>query len=144
MMLKKLAASVLTSVGLLSLNASPTLARPAQDFRYHRSFNTTNCNIAINGERYTCDYGVMGAFSNASANLKLCSTRYCFILILSRAQLANVADGQDFYVNQVAFQQGNSIIDEWDASIRCGFSRSDGIGCLGELENGTRIAIYVE
>gem|GEM_PF-1865223 len=143
-MLKQLVASVLTSVGLLSLNISPTLAKPADDFRYHKTFYPTNCNIAINGEKYTCDYGVMGAFSNATANLKLCSTRYCFILVLSSAQLANVADGEDFYVRQVAFQRGSAIVDQWDASLRCGFSRSDGIGCLGELENGTEIVIYVE
>lgn len=143
-MLKNIVASLVTSVGLLSLNVSPTLARPAQSFRYHKTFYPTSCNILVNGEKYTCDYAVMGAFNDATANIKLCSTSYCFILILSPTQLANVADGQDFYVRQIAIQKGSRILDQWGASLRCGFSSSNGIGCLGSLENNSQIAIYVE
>lgn len=142
-MLKKMVASVLTSVGLLSLNASPTLAKPAVNYAAHETFYPSTCTIAIEGEKYTCDYTVMGAFNDASANLKLCSKRYCLILMLNSTQLANVADGENFYVRQMAWQRGNSIRDQWDVSMQCGF-KSDAMGCIGELENGSAIAIYVE
>lgn len=142
-MLKRMVASLLTSVGLLSLNANPTLARPAVNYKYHQTVYPSTCTIAFNGEKYTCDYTVVGAFNNASANLKLCSRRYCFILILSPTQLANLADGEGFYVRQIAMQSGSRIVDQWNVSMQCGF-RSQAMGCLGEFENGSAIAIYVE
>lgn len=142
-MFKRMVVSLLTSVGLLSLNASPTLAKPANNFRYHQTFYPSTCSIAIDGEKYGCDYTVMGAFSDASANLKLCSTRYCLILMLTPSQLANLGDGEDFYVSQIAWQRGNRVSDQWDVSMQCGF-KSDAIGCMGEFENGSAIAIYLE
>ncbi|NMG06692.1 hypothetical protein [Brasilonema sp. UFV-L1] len=142
-MLKRMVASVLTSVGLLSLNANPTLARPADYFAAHKTYYPSTCTIAFNGEKYTCDYTVVGAFNNATANLKLCSRRYCFILILSPTQLANVADGEGFYVRKIALQRGSRIINQWNVSMQCGF-RSQAMGCLGEFRNGSAIAIYVD
>ncbi|MEH1931673.1 hypothetical protein [Nostoc sp.] len=142
-MLKKIVASLLTSVGLLSLNANPTLAIPAVNFAARETIYPSTCTIAIEGEKYTCDYTVMGAFNDASANIKLCSTRYCLILILSPTQLANLADGEDFHVRQITWQRGNSIGDYLNVSMRCGF-KSDAMGCIGEFENGSAIAIYME
>ena len=142
-MLKRMVASVLTSVGLLSLNANATLARPAVNFAANQTFYPSNCTIAIEGEKYTCDYTVMGTFNDASANLKLCSTAYCLILVLSPTQVANVADGENFYVRQMAWQRGNTVSDQWDVSMQCGF-KSDAMGCIGELENGNKVAIYIE
>lgn len=142
-MLKKIVASLLTSVGLLSLNANPTLAKPAVNFAARETIYPSTCTIAIEGEKYTCDYTVMGAFNDASANIKLCSRRYCLILILSPTQLANLADGEDFHVRQIAWQRGHSIGDYLNVSMRCGF-QSDAMGCIGEFENGSAIAIYME
>ncbi|MDZ8091573.1 MAG: hypothetical protein RMZ42_06495 [Nostoc sp. DedQUE05] len=142
-MLKRMVASLLASVGLLSLNAPATLAKPAVNFAAHETFYPSSCTIAIKGEKYGCDYTVMGAFSDASANLKLCSKRYCLILMLSPTQVANVADGEDFYVRQMAWQRGSTVSEQWDVSMQCGF-KSDAMGCIGELENGSAIAIYVE
>jgi len=142
-MLKRIVASLLTSFGLLSLNANATLARPAESFRYHQTFYPSTCTIAFDGQIYGCNYTVMGAFSNASANIKLCSTDYCLILLLNATELANVADGEDFSVRQIAWQRGNSITNQWDVSMQCGF-KSDGMGCVGEFDNGSAIAIYVE
>jgi hypothetical protein len=142
-MLKRMVASLLTSVGLLSLNANPTLAKAADYFAAHKTFYPSTCTIGFQGEEYTCDYTVVGAFNDATANLKLCSTSYCFILILSPTQLAQVADGKDFYVRQIAMQKGNRIVTQGNVSMHCGF-RSQAMGCLGELTNGSKIAIYVE
>jgi hypothetical protein len=142
-MLKRMVTSLITSVGILSINASPTLARPANNFKYHQTFYPSTCTIAIEGKKYGCDYTVMGAFSDASANLKLCSTRDCLILMLTPGQLANLGDGEDFYVSQIAWQRGNRVSDQWDVSMQCGF-KSDAIECIGEFDNGSGIAIYVE
>jgi hypothetical protein len=142
-MLKKIVASLLTSVGLLSLNANPTLAKPAVNFAARETIYPSTCTIAIEGKKYTCDYTVMGAFNDGSANIKLCSRRYCFILILSPTQLANLADGEYFHVRQIAWQRGNSISDYLNVSMRCGF-KSDAMRCRGEFENGSAIAIYIE
>ncbi|WP_414575967.1 hypothetical protein [Anabaena sp. CCY 9402-a] len=142
-MLKKMVASLLTSVGILSLNANSALAERPVDFRYYKTLYPSSCNIAIAGERYRCDYTVVGAFNDASANIKLCSTRDCLILILTPTQLANVADGNYFYIRQMAWQTGNSITRQWNVSLTCS-SSADSMGCIGEVENGSAIAIYVE
>ncbi|BAY42118.1 hypothetical protein NIES2111_65140 (plasmid) [Nostoc sp. NIES-2111] len=142
-MLKNMVASVLAAAGLLSLNSSPTLARPSVDFRYHQTYYPSTCTIGINGEKFTCDYTVLGAFNNGSANIKLCSRRYCLILILTRTQLINVADGEDFSVRRIALQRGNTITDEWKGYMECGFN-SQAMGCVGKLTNGSNVAIYVE
>ncbi len=143
-MLKKLAAAVLTSVGLFCVNVAPTLARSTDSFTIHKSFYPSKCSLAFNGSRYYCDYVVVGAFNDGSGNLKLCSQQYCLILEITPSQLANVAAEQDFNVYQISWQQGNRILYESNSSMRCGFSRSDGIGCIGTSENGTKIAIYTE
>lgn len=142
-MLKRMVASLLTSVGLLSLNANATLATPAENFAAHETFYPSTCTIAIDGEKYGCDYTVMGAFSDASANLKLCSRRYCLILMLTPTQLANVADGENFSVRQIAWQKGSTVSEGLDVSMQCGF-RLDAMGCVGEFDDGSAIAIYVE
>jgi hypothetical protein len=142
-MLKRVVASLVTSVGLLGMNASAALARPAIGFRHHETFYPSTCDIGINGQTFTCEYAVIGAFNNGSANFKLCSSRDCLILILTRAQLANLANGRNFSVRQIAWQSGNRITRQWNASMECG-SRSQAVGCTGRLTNGSRVAIYLE
>ncbi len=143
-MLKRMVVSLLTSVGLLSLTAHPTLAKLANHFATHETVYPSTCSVAVDGERYTCDYVVVGAFNDATANIKLCSSQSCFILMLNRTQFSHVANGQDFSVYNLAWQRGRSIVHQWDTSMRCGFTRSDGLGCVGELEDGSAIAIYME
>ncbi|UKO98744.1 hypothetical protein [Nostoc sp. UHCC 0870] len=142
-MLKRVVASLATSVGLLSLNVNAALAKPAVDFTYHKSFYPSSCNITINRELFSCNYGVIGAFNNGTGNLKLCTTTYCLILILNRTQLQNIANGNAFYINQIALQQGNRITNEWNMSMKCAIN-ADALGCLGNLRNGSRVAIYAE
>lgn len=141
-MMKRIIASLLTSIGLLSLNAQTTLAERAIYYRYYRTFYPSVCKIAIADDKLTCNYVVIGAFDNRSVNMKLCSGRYCFILILPFSQLENVANYRDFYVDSVALQKGDFIIRRSDTSMRCGYT-SNAIQCLGELENGDDVAIYV-
>ncbi|MBD2777459.1 hypothetical protein [Iningainema tapete] len=143
-MLKRMVATVLASVGLLSLNANTTLAKPAVDFNYHKTYYPSTCSIAIEGEKYSCDYLVFGAFNNASMNMKFCSKQYCLILVVDASQVDRVANQQNFRVNRLAWQRGNSIVRQWDTTMRCGFSRTEGIGCVGELDNGNAIAVYTE
>ncbi len=142
-MLKKIVSSLVTSVGLLSLNANATLAAPADNFLYHKTLYPSSCNIVIDGEKYTCDYTVLGAFSDASANFKLCSTRYCLILMLTPTQLTNIAEGENFSVRKVTWQRGNTVGEELNVSMECGF-KSDEMGCIGLFDNGSAIAIYIE
>lgn len=142
-MLKRVATSLVASVALLGLNATATFAKPAVGFKSHETFYPSTCNIGINGKTFTCEYAVIGAFNNGSANFKLCDGSECLILILTRAQLANLANGRNFAVNQVAWQTGNRITQQWRSSMQCG-SQSQAVGCRGQLTNGSRIAIYVE
>lgn len=142
-MLKKITASVLTSVGLLTLNANPTLAENTVNFTNHQTLYPSTCAVVIEGERYECDYAVMGAFDDASANIKLCSEDACIILMLSPYQLANIASGEEFRVRQIALQEGNSVIARWNTSMRCDFTAT-GMGCVGESESGGEIAVYME
>ncbi|MEH1769846.1 hypothetical protein [Nostoc sp.] len=141
-MFKRMITSLVTSVGLFSLNAHPVLAERAVDFIYSKTLYPSTCNIVIAGETYRCTSTVMGAFDNASANIKLCSSRYCLILILSYPQLVNASDGENFYVRQLAWQKGRYITDQWDVSLTCGLR--SGMGCIGKSEDGSPIAIYVE
>ncbi len=142
-MLKKITASVLTSVGLLTLNANPSLAENTVNFTNHQTLYPSTCAVVIEGEKYECDYAVMGAFDDASANIKLCSEDACIILMLSPYQLTNIANGEEFRVRQIALQKGNSIIAQWDVSMRCD-SNATGMGCVGESDNGGEIAVYME
>lgn len=142
-MLKRVAASLVASVGLLGLNATATLAQPAIGFKHHETFYPSTCNIGINGKTFTCEYAVIGAFNNGTANFKLCDGNQCLILILTRAQLANLANGRNFAVNQIAWQSGNRITQQWNSSMQCG-TRSQAVGCAGRLTNGSRVAVYVE
>ncbi|MBD2777467.1 hypothetical protein [Iningainema tapete] len=143
-MLKKMVATVLASVGLLSLNANPTLAERAVNYSTYRKVYPSTCSIAIEGKRSTCDYVVFGAFNDATANIKLCSSSDCFVLMLTPSQLSRISNGQNFSVYNLAWQRGSSIVRRWDTSMQCGFSRTDGIGCVGELDNGNAITVYTE
>lgn len=142
-MLKKVVASVLTSIGLFSLTANTALAKPADTFTYGKTLYPSNCSVFIKGRNFNCNYMVMGAFRNATANIKLCSGASCLILILSRTQLMNVANGRDFYVRKMAWQTDKFIEREWYTSMRCGL-RSDEMSCMGRLASGKSIAIYVD
>ncbi|NJO62093.1 MAG: hypothetical protein HC836_28835 [Richelia sp. RM2_1_2] len=142
-MLKKITASLLTSVGLLTLNANPSLAERTIGFTAHQTLYPSTCAVLIEGERYECDYAVMGAFDDASANIKLCSEDACIILMLSPYQLVNIASGEEFRVRQIALQKGNSIIAQWNVSMYCGFNAT-GMGCIGESDDGGEIAVYME
>lgn len=142
-MLKKLVASVLASAGILALNATPTLAERAVDFAKHKTIYPSDCSIVIEGEKYHCDYAVLGAFDDASGNIKLCSSQYCLIFNLTPSQITNVIDGDDFRVNTIAFQKGSSIVKRWNTSMVCGVNSNE-MGCLGELANGTKIIVYLE
>jgi hypothetical protein len=142
-MLKKISASLLTFVGLLTLNPNPSLAENTVNFTNHQTLYPSTCAVVIEGERYECNYAVMGAFDDASANIKLCSDDACIILMLSPYQLANIANAEDFRVRQIALQKGNSIIAQWDVSMRCG-SNATGMGCVGESDDGGEIAVYME
>ncbi len=86
---------------------------------------------------------MIGGFNDASANIKLCSSRDCLILMLNPTQLVNAADGEYFSVRQMAWQRGNYITREWDVSLTCALNLQ-GMGCAGELENGSAIAIYLK
>ncbi|MBE9213132.1 hypothetical protein IQ247_10680 [Plectonema cf. radiosum LEGE 06105] len=142
-MLKKITASVLTSIGLLTLNASPSLAKNTVNFTNHQTLYPSTCGVVIEAEKYTCDYAVMGAFDDASANIKLCSDDACIILMLSPYQLGNIANEEDFRVRQIALQKGSSIIAQWNVSMYCGFNAT-GMGCIGESDDGGEIAVYME
>lgn len=141
-MLKKIAASLLTSVGLFSFNTSAALAERAVNYDLYKTFYPSNCSLAVAGEKYNCNYMVIGGFYDASANIKLCSSQYCLILKLTPGQLRRVANGRDFYVSQMSWQRGNYIDYSWKTSVQCAF-RSDEMGCMGKLANGRSIAIYV-
>lgn len=143
-MLKKLAAATLASVGLFCVNMAPTFARPTENFTVYKSFYPSTCRLNLNGTTYSCDYVVVGAFNDGSGNLKLCSQQYCLILEVTASQLANIASQRDFYVYQMSWQQGSSIVSDWNSSMRCGISSTDGIGCIGTSDNGAEIAIYTE
>lgn len=142
-MLKKIAASLLTSIGLFSFNVNSALAERAVNFRYHRTLYPSTCNIAFGGEVYGCTSAVIGSFNDASANIKLCTSQDCLILILTPTQLVNAADGNYFYVRQMAWQRGNYITRDWDVSLTCSLN-PEGLGCVGDLENGSAIAIYLK
>ncbi len=71
---------MLTSVGLLTLNANPSLAENTVNFTNHQTLYPSTCAVVIEGERHECDYAVMGAFDDASTNIKLCSEDACMIL----------------------------------------------------------------
>ncbi len=142
-MLKKIVASLLTSVGLLSFNLNSALAERAVNFKYYRTVYPSTCKMAFEGEVYGCNSAVIGGFNDASANIKLCSSRDCLILMLNPTQLVNAADGEYFSVRQMAWQRGNYITREWDVSLSCALNLQ-GMGCVGELENGSAIAIYLK
>lgn len=141
-MLKKIAASLLTSVGLLSFNTSAALAERAVNYDLYKTFYPSNCSLAVAGEKYSCNYMVIGGYYDASANIKLCSSQYCLILKLTPGELRRVADGKDFYVSQMSWQRGNYIDNQWNTSMQCAF-RSNEMGCVGKLPNGSPIAIYL-
>lgn len=140
-MFKQTVATVLTSVGFLSLNISPSMA---QTYDSYTTISPSVCQIRLEGQTYNCNDIVMGAFRNGSSNIKLCDIRHCLILILSRGQLERVAQGKSFLVSEVAFQEGSSIVDSWAANMQCNFTQSQSIGCIGKLENRLPIAIYIE
>jgi len=142
-MFKKIIASALTSVSLLTLSANTTLAQPPQRFIYRKTLYPSNCSVFIKGNKFTCNYVVMGAFSNASANIKLCSVDNCLILVLSAHQLMSGAKGRDFYIRRMAWQKSNSIDYSWRTSMQCGI-RSNEMSCMGRLANGNSISIYVD
>lgn len=142
-MLKKMVASLLTTVGIFSLNTNFVLAERAINYKYYRTLYPGTCNIAFGGDVYGCTSAVIGGFNDASANIKLCTLQDCLILILSPTQLINAADGESFYVRKMAWQRGNYITRQWDVSLTCGLS-IQGMGCLGELVDGSAIAIYLK
>ncbi|MDJ0736011.1 MAG: hypothetical protein QNJ47_18435 [Nostocaceae cyanobacterium] len=142
-MLKKIVASLLTSVGLFSFNPNTALAERAVVYDLHKTFYPSTCSVFIGGEEYTCNYMVIGGFNDASGNIKLCSNSYCLIMMLNRSQLVSVANGRDFYVRKMSWQRGYSIDYEWNTSMKCGF-RGNKMGCLGELANGNSIGIYID
>jgi hypothetical protein len=111
-------------------------SRPTENFTVYKSFYPSTCRLTLNGTTYFCDYVVVGAFNDGSGNLKLCSQQYCLILELTASQLANVASQRDFYVYQMSWQQASSIVSDWNSSMRCGISSTDGIGCIGTSDNG--------
>lgn len=141
-MLKKIAASLLASLGLLSVHANSALAEPTANYVYHRTLYPSSCNIAIEEEVFGCNSAVIGGFRNGSANIKLCNRRECLILILTRGQLRNAADGEYFYVREIALQRGNYITRRWYASLTCAMN-TRAMRCIGDLENGTAIAINI-
>jgi hypothetical protein len=61
---------------------------------------------------------------------------------LSESDAESYSIGESFYVRQMAWQRGNYITRQWDVSLTCGLS-TEGMGCIGELENGSAIAIYL-
>ena len=142
-MYKRITASILTAISLITMFPRTTLAERAVNYRYHKKFYPDTCIIKLQGEKYGCDYTVIGAFDDASANFKLCSELSCLILILSPTQLANIADEEDFSVRQIAWQKGNRIAATLDVSMKCGFRRQAMV-CAGELDSGNEITIYVE
>jgi hypothetical protein len=97
----------------------------------------------IGAKKFTCNYAVMGAFNDATANIKLCSDDVCVILIVSPSQLSNIANARNFRVRQIAVQEGSSIIGRWNTSMGCGFNAT-GMGCVGRSSNGVEIAVYMK
>lgn len=142
-MLKKIVASAIASVGLFSLNTNAALADRAVNYDIHKTFYPSTCSIFIAGEKYTCNYMVVGGFNDATANIKLCSSEYCLILMLTPSQLQRVAHSRDFYISQMSLQRGSYIDYEWNTSMRCSL-KSGEMGCIGELPNGKSIGIYAE
>ncbi|WP_373525982.1 hypothetical protein [Nostoc sp.] len=141
-MFKRMITSLVASVGLFTLNANPVLAERATSFRVSNTSYPSTCNIVFGDQRYSCTSTVVGAFDNASANIKLCSPSYCFLLILNPTQLVNASSGEYFYVDQMSWQEGNYITRTWNVSLTCGLS--SGIGCVGTSEDGSAIALYTE
>ncbi|HLP92043.1 MAG TPA: hypothetical protein VK184_26065 [Nostocaceae cyanobacterium] len=143
-MIKKIFASLLAGASVLSFSSLPALARPADKFTVHRSYSPSECNILVSGENFNCDEVIFGGFRSGEVNIKFCSQQYCLIMIVDADEVPKIARGRDFYVSSVALQEGSSITNQWNASIDCGFSRSNGLGCLGTLRNGTRLVVYTE
>lgn len=141
-MLNKIAATLVTALSLVTLNVGATLAQPARDYRDYRTLYPRDCTIALDGDRYYCDYIIIGIFNNGSGNIKLCSQEYCFILILDGDNFIRAADGRRFDVREIAWQEGNYIKYRQQASLDCALG--EGVACRGNFRNGTRVAIYAE
>jgi hypothetical protein len=142
-MLKQIAAFALTSVSLLSLNVNTALANRAQAYSYRKTFYPSNCSVFLKGEKFDCNYLVLGAFNNGTGNIKLCSKADCLILMLSRNQLQNAGNGRNFYVGEMSWQRGNYIKAQLDTSMRCNL-RNNEMSCIGEFQNGSSISMYVK
>ena len=141
-MFKRMITSLVASVGLFTLNANPVLAERAVNFRNSKTLYPSTCNIVFGDQKYSCTSTLLGTFDNASANIKLCSSKYCFILIVNPTQFVNAASGEYFYVDQMSWQEGNYITRTWNVSLSCGLN--SGIGCVGTSEDGRAIALYTE
>ena len=142
-MLKQIAAFALTSVSLLSLNVNTALASRAQAYSYRKTFYPSNCSVFLRGEKFNCNYLVIGAFNNGTGNIKLCSKSGCLILMLSRNQLKNAANSRNFYIRQLYWQRGGYIKSQWDTYMRCNLRNSE-MSCIGEFKNGSSISMYVK
>lgn len=140
-MFKKTATALLASVAAFFPNMTPA---SADTFTDYITLTPSICDIKVNRDVYQCDDIIMGALDDGTGNIKLCDYRHCVILIIHYSQWNKIANGRDFMVEEMAFQEGSSITDSVYIDMLCGFSRSDGLGCLGKLRNGLPITIYAE
>lgn len=143
-MLKKIISILtMTTVSLLVFHSN-VLAEKAKTYIYSDTLYPDTCNISTGSDYYKCDYVIVGIFASGSGNIKLCDQEDCLILILDSDEFKALANGEKFYVTEIAWQNiiNKTPIKRLSGSLYC-TSTSTGLICFGSV-NGGAIAIYAD
>ena len=143
-MLKKALIILLAGTSLSILNLQIALAEQARPFLRSKTFYPDVRSIALEGKVCYCNYLVMGFLSNGNGNIQLCDNRSnCFILIMGLNASDKILNDQPFSITDLAWKRNNEIVNRFEGYLDCAVS-TEGIGCIGTLNDGKSIAIYTK